>query len=155
MACLLEIWRSLSNNTKIYQIKVSHVTQSNQNGVRNIYIYIIWNFKNYLFIADLGLPKEQLKDILTAGNFGSSFNFDYFTGVACLHLGGSVCVHLQWCPITYSVDYKDKIQNSVYKDRAAEIFDSWSVAHENVRKLENLHTSSVHNIRHVLSHNTQ
>jgi len=39
--------------------------------------------------ADLGLPKDQLNDILKAGNFGESFNFDYFTGVACLHLGGS------------------------------------------------------------------
>lgn len=39
--------------------------------------------------ADLGLPKDQLKEILTSGNFGESFNFDYFTGVACLHLGGS------------------------------------------------------------------
>lgn len=42
------------------------------------------------FSADLGLPKDQLNDILKAGNFGESFNFDYFTGVACLHLGGSV-----------------------------------------------------------------
>lgn len=39
--------------------------------------------------GDLGLPKDQLKDILTAGNFGETFNFDFFTGVACLHLGGS------------------------------------------------------------------
>merc|ERR1711868_292347 len=29
--------------------------------------------------ADLGLPKDQLKEILTSGNFGESFNFDYFT----------------------------------------------------------------------------
>lgn len=39
--------------------------------------------------ADLGLPKAQLTDILTAGKFEDSFNFDFFTGVACLHLGGS------------------------------------------------------------------
>jgi len=39
--------------------------------------------------ADLGLPAQQLDEILTSGNFGDEFNFDFFTGVACLTLGGS------------------------------------------------------------------
>jgi len=39
--------------------------------------------------ADLGLPMQQLDEILQAGNFDDEFNFDFFTGVACLNLGGS------------------------------------------------------------------
>ena len=41
-------------------------------------------------LADLGLPMHQLDEILQAGNFDDEFNFDFFTGVACLNLGGSV-----------------------------------------------------------------
>ena len=41
-------------------------------------------------LADLGLPMQQLDEILQAGNFDDEFNFDFFTGVACLNLGGSV-----------------------------------------------------------------
>ena len=33
---------------------------------------------------------QQLDEILQAGNFDDEFNFDFFTGVACLNLGGSV-----------------------------------------------------------------
>jgi len=39
--------------------------------------------------ADLGLPAAQLSEILQLGNFGDEFNFDFFTGVACLTLSGS------------------------------------------------------------------
>lgn len=41
-------------------------------------------------LADLGLPMQQLDEIIQAGNFDDEFNFDFFTGVACLNLGGSV-----------------------------------------------------------------
>ena len=40
--------------------------------------------------ADLGLPASQLTDIMQMGNFGDELNFDFFTGVACLTLSGSV-----------------------------------------------------------------
>merc|ERR1712235_195990 len=32
--------------------------------------------------ADLGLPMQQLDEILQAGNFDDEFNFDFFTGVS-------------------------------------------------------------------------
>ena len=35
---------------------------------------------------------QQLDEILQAGNFDDEFNFDFFTGVACLNLGGSVSI---------------------------------------------------------------
>ena len=41
-------------------------------------------------LADLGLPAAQLNEIIQMGNFGDEFNFDNFTGVACLTLSGSV-----------------------------------------------------------------
>ena len=37
---------------------------------------------------------QQLDEILQAGNFDDEFNFDFFTGVACLNLGGSVSTQL-------------------------------------------------------------
>ena len=49
----------------------------------------------YNILADLGLPMQQLDEILQAGNFDDEFNFDFFTGVACLNLGGSVSSSLE------------------------------------------------------------
>ena len=46
-------------------------------------------------LADLGLPATQLSEILQLGNFGDEFNFDFFTGVACLTLSGSVSMELK------------------------------------------------------------
>ncbi|CAK8674050.1 ropporin-1-like protein [Clavelina lepadiformis] len=38
--------------------------------------------------TDLGLPKEQLSEIIRAGSFAEEVEFDKFFAVACSHLGG-------------------------------------------------------------------
>ena len=40
--------------------------------------------------AELGLPKQQLNEIVQAGGFPEEMDFTKFFAVACSHLGGGV-----------------------------------------------------------------
>ena len=58
--------------------------------IRSIKKVTAHKLRPYFTLADLGLPAAQLNEIIQMGNFGDEFNFDNFTGVACLTLSGSV-----------------------------------------------------------------
>ena len=58
--------------------------------IRSITKVKVHKLRPYSTLADLGLPAAQLNEIIQMGNFGDEFNFDNFTGVACLTLSGSV-----------------------------------------------------------------
>lgn len=46
---------------------------------------------------ELGLPTEQLQEIMSVGSFVEEFEFMKFFAVACSHLGGKVCQEISVC----------------------------------------------------------